>query len=206
LNCSAMLRVGLTGGFASGKSFVGEALAGLGCHLIKADAIGHQVIEPGGEAYGPVLQEFGPGVLNDQGFIDRKKLAKVVFSDPERLAMLNSLVHPAVIRREDELLAGLERSDPGGIVVVEAAIMIEVGTYRRFQRLIVSTCTQEKQIERAMKRDNLTREDVLARIERQMPLWQKETYADYIIDTSGERDDTLTQVREVWESLRSINQ
>jgi len=89
---------------------------------------------------------------------------------------------------------------------VEAAIMIEAGTYRRFQKLIVSSCTREKQIERAMKRDNLTREDVLARIERQMPLWQKETYADYIIDTSGERDDTLTQVREVWESLRSINQ
>jgi len=199
-----VLKVGLTGGFASGKSFVGEALVGLGCHLIKADVIGHQVIEPGGEAYGPVLQEFGPGMVNDQGFIDRKKLAKVVFSNPERLATLNSLVHPAVIRREDELLAGLERSDPGGIVVVEAAIMIEAGTYRRFQKLIVSSCTPEKQIERAMKRDNLTREDVLARIERQMPLSQKETYADYIINTSGEKDDTLTQVREVWESLRSI--
>src|SRR5450631_2063901 len=124
-----MLKVGLTGGIACGKSFVGEALASYGCLLIQADEIGHAVMAPGGEAYQPVVREFGHEILTDDGTIDRRALAARVFADPERLARLNALVHPAVFRREDDLLAEFGVRHPRGIAVVEAAILIETGSY-----------------------------------------------------------------------------
>ena len=123
-----MLKVGLTGGLACGKTFVGQALADLGCHLIQADELGHEILLPGGEAYADVVREFGPGILNEDGTIDRKRLAAEVFAKPERLEALNRLVHPHVFRRERELIDRFAKSDPRGIVVVEAAILIETGT------------------------------------------------------------------------------
>jgi dephospho-CoA kinase len=201
-----MLRVGLTGGLASGKSHVGRALAELGCHLISADELGHQALEPDGEAYAPVVREFGRGILDERGHVDRRKLAAEVFGDPDRLKLLNSLVHPAVIRREEELIAAAAASDPGGIAVVEAAILIETGSWRRFDRLIVAACPVEAQVERAMKRDGLTRGQALERIARQMPLEEKKKYAHYVVDTSGTREDTNRQTLEVFHSLRSVQQ
>jgi dephospho-CoA kinase len=201
-----MLRVGLTGGFASGKSFVGEVFRELGCHLIKADELGHQVLEPGGAGYDAAVREFGPGILDSGGAIDRRKLAALVFDKPERLAILNRIVHPPVIRREEELIAGLATRDPHGIAIVEAAILIETGSHKRFDRLVLAVCSREQQIERAMRRDELTLEQVLARLERQMPLDEKRKLADYVIDTSGSKEDTRRQVKSVYESLRSIAQ
>ncbi len=200
-----MLRVGLTGGLASGKSFVGRALAELGCHLIQADELGHEVLKPGGEAYAPVVAEFGAEILDADGAINRRKLGKLVFEDPERLERLNALVHPAVIRREEELMAELAARDPHGIVVVEAAILIENGSYRRFDRIVLAVCRPEQQIERAVER-GATREEALARLRRQMPLEEKRKYAHYVIDTSGSREETLRQVRQLYESLREIAQ
>jgi dephospho-CoA kinase len=199
-----MLKVGLTGGFASGKSFVGETLAGLGCHLIQADELGHQVLLPGGAAYADVVREFGAAVLTPEGTIDRKRLAAAVFDNPERLARLNALVHPPVIRLEEELMARYAAADPQGIVVVEAAILIETGSHKRFHRIIVTVCDQEQQIERAMKRDGISREQALARIRRQMPLSEKQDYADYVIDTSGAKEDTIRQTVAVYEQLRRL--
>lgn len=199
-----MLKVGLTGGLASGKTFVGEALAGLGCHLIQADQLGHEVLLPGGEAYDAVVREFGPGILDPDGTIDRHQLGAEVFDRPERLALLNSFVHPSVVRREEEWIARTRDADPHGIAIVEAAILIETGSHRRFDRLIVVVCGEEQQIQRAMKRGGLAREEVLARLRRQMPLAEKRKYADYVIDTSGAKEDTLRQTREVYESLRRM--
>jgi len=201
-----MLRVGLTGGLASGKSFVGQALAGLGCHLIRADELGHAVLMPGGEAYQPVIEEFGPGILEAGGTIDRRKLAAEVFRRPERLEALNRLVHPPVIRREEELIQGYAARDPQGIVVVEAAILIETGHHKRFDRIVLAVCSLEQQIERAIQRDRLSREEALARLERQMPLAEKRKFADYVIDTGGLKQETLRQVEETYRSLRSIQQ
>lgn len=200
-----MLRVGLTGGLASGKSFVGQALADLGCYLIEADQLGHQVLLPDGEAYGGVLSEFGPGILDPQGSIDRKKLAALVFEDRERLETLNRLVHPPVGERQARMIAEIARRDPEAIVVVAAAILVETGSYRRFDRLIVVTCTLEQQIERAMKRGPYSREEVVARLNRQLPLEEKVRLADYVIDTSGTKENTLEQVRAVYNSLRSLS-
>ena len=145
-------------------------------------------------------------ILNPDGTIDRKRLAAPVFRKPERLARLNELVHPHVIRREQELMDQFARLDPNGITVVEAAILIETGSYKRFDRLILVECDEELQIERALKRDNVDRAEVLARLERQMPVREKRKFADYVIDTSGSKEETLTRVREVYDSLRRISQ
>jgi dephospho-CoA kinase len=201
-----MLRVGLTGGLASGKSFVGLTLKALGCHLIKADELGHQVLMPGGSAYQEVVREFGGDILAPDGTIDRRKLASEVFDYPERLARLNGIVHPPVIKMEERMIAAAEAKDPGGIAVVEAAILIETGSHKRFQKLILAVCGDEEQIERAMRRDRMTRAEALARLRRQMPLEEKRRYADYIVDTSGTKENTAAHTREVYITLRSLVQ
>jgi dephospho-CoA kinase len=185
-----MFTAGLTGGLASGKSFVGRTLAELGCHLIEADELGHQVLEAGGSAYDDVMREFGT--------TDRRSLAKIVFSNPERLAALNAIVHPAVDALRRELMASL----PDGITIYTAAILIEIGTYKNFDCLIVAYCTRDQQIERAMQRPGATIEDVTARLDRQMPLDEKRKYADYVIDTTGTKEDTIRQSTEVYRCLR----
>lgn len=199
-----MLRVGLTGGLATGKSFVGQALADLGCLWIQADELGHRVLAPGGEAYQAVVEAFGRDILKEDGSIDRSRLAEEVFDRPDRLALLNSLVHPPVIRMEEELIAEFAAREPSGIAVVEAAILIETGGHKRFDRLIVTRCTEQQQIERALKRPGATLEQVMARLRRQMPLEEKVRLADYVIDTSGTKEQTIEQVRKVYQSLRRI--
>jgi dephospho-CoA kinase len=198
-----MLRVALTGGLACGKSFVGKALANCGCLLIQADELGHAVLAPGGEAYEAVIREFGAEVLPD-GQIDRRRLAARVFNDREALDRLNALVHPPVIAREEKMIEAFAAREPKGIAVVEGAILIETGSYKRFDRLIVVSCREEQQVERAMRRDGMTEAEARARISRQMPLAEKRKLADFVIDTSGEKADTLRQTCTVYAELRRI--
>ncbi len=197
-----MLRVGLTGGLASGKSFVGRLFEELGCLVIRNDDLGHQVLLPGGEAYDPVIREFGREVLSEDGVIDRQKLAAIVFKNPDKLQKLNALVHPPVRARTRRLLDDFERTHPDGIGIVEAAILVETGSYRDYQKLIVAVCSREQQIERAIARDGSTREQVLERLSRQMSLEEKVKYADYVIDTSGTKDETKAKVIDVYETLK----
>lgn len=199
-----MLKVGLTGGLACGKSFVGEEFARLGCFLVQADEIGHEVLSRGGEAYAPVVNEFGQGILAADGEIDRRALAAVVFGAPARLAALNALVHPSVFRREEQLIAEFAAREPHGIAIVEAAILIETGSYKRFDRIVLVTCDAEVQVERAMRREGALEADVRARISRQMPLEEKRKFAHFVIHAAGEKEDTLRQTRAVYEALRSI--
>lgn len=200
-----MLRIGLTGGLATGKSFVGEQLGRLGCRILRADDLGHAVLEPGGEAYQPVLDAFGGAILLADGRIDRRRLAGIVFGDEAKLKLLNSIVHPAVFSREEAWMQQVEDDDPCALAVVEAAILIETGSYRRFQKLVVAACSEPQQIERAMARDGLTRDEAQARISRQMPIEEKKRFADYLIDTSRTTDDTIAQVEHLYGSLRSLN-
>ena len=198
------MRVGLTGGLACGKTFVGEALAGFGCLLIQADELGHEMLARGGAAYEDVVKEFGAGIVDESGEIDRRALAATVFGAPDRLSRLNALVHPRVIVREESLVSDFARREPHGIAVIEAAILIETGSYRRFDKMILVTCRPEQQIERAMRREGAVEADVRARLARQMPLEEKRKFADFVIDTSGEKQNTLRQTREVYEALRRI--
>ena len=200
------LKVGLTGGLASGKTFVSEELERFECFVVHADLLGHAVLLPDGEAYEATVREFGAGILNDDGTINRRLLAAQVFDDSGRLDRLNSFVHPPVRARTQHALAGFFARDPRGIAVVEAAILIETGSWRNYDKLIVAVCTPEQQIERAMKRDGVTREEAMARLARQMPLAEKVRYADYVIDTSGTKQHAMEQTREIYRKLRSLTE
>ena len=199
-----MLKVGLTGGYASGKSLVACELQRLGCHLIYADELGHQVLLPHGEAYAPVLAQFGTGILDENGRIDRKKLAAIVFGDASRLNMLSSFVHPAVFALEKKMLDEFQAKDPRGIAVIEAAILIEAKRNTWFDRIILTACDEEVQITRGMKRDKVTRGQALARLASQMPLSEKRKHADYVVDTSGTKESTSFQVRRIHADLARL--
>lgn len=198
-----MLRVGLTGGLASGKTLVSRLFEEFGCLVLHADAIGHEVLAPGGAAYDAVVREFGGAILHPNGEINRRVLAAEVFSDAARLHTLNTLVHPHVIRIEEERLAAEAVRNPRGIGIVEAAILIETGSYKRFDRLILVVCRPDQQLERATWR-GLTREEAAARLSRQMPLEEKRKYADFVIDNSGSEEDTMRATRLVYEQLVQI--
>jgi len=172
--------------------------------VVRADELGHKVLAHDGEAYGPVLDLFGREILDEAGNIDRKRLGALVFNSPEGISQLNAIVHPAVIRREEQFLDEAERADPSGVGIVEAAILIETGSYRRFDKLIVVVCTPEQQMERALRRDGWTTEQVLARLNRQLPVEEKRRYADYVIDTSGTKEHTVEQTTAVYNLLRSL--
>ncbi|MDQ2774972.1 MAG: dephospho-CoA kinase [Acidobacteriota bacterium] len=201
-----MIRVGLTGGYATSKTFVASELERLGCHVIYADVLGHTVLEPGGAAYNPAVELFGSEILDKQGAIDRRKLAGIVFQSPELLEKLTGIVHPAVFRLEEQTLHNFAKTDPLGIAVIEAAILVETGRYKLLDRLIVTACDEQTQIARGMKRDRATREEVLARLRKQLPLEEKKLHAHYVIDTSGEKEETVRQVKAVYADLRQIAQ
>lgn len=195
-----MLKVGLTGGFATGKSTVAEWLGELGCYLIRYDPLGHRVLEPNGAAYQPVIEAFGTAILNPDRTINRSALAKIVFPDPEALERLSSIVHPPAHALAAAEIDRWRAADPHGIVVVEAAILIETGTYRNYDCLIVVTCQPAQQMERGLAR-GLDRSQIEERLSRQIALEEKATYADYLIDTSGSIAESRRQTEAVYKQL-----
>jgi dephospho-CoA kinase len=199
-----MLRVGLTGGIATGKSTAGAMFVQLGCHMIDSDQITHQLLDPGQAVHVAVVNEFGKRILAPDGTIDRRILGEIVFKDPGARAKLNSLVHPAVIQRQQQWLKQVEAQDSQSIAIVDAALMIEAGTYRNYDKIIVVTCRPEIQKQRLNARSKLSEAEIEARIRAQMPMEEKVKYADFVIDSSGPIEETLEQVRRVYEQLRLI--
>ncbi len=201
-----MLKVGLTGGYASGKSFVASEMERLGCFIIYADKLGHAVLQPDGEAYGPALETFGPEILAHDGTIDRKQLGSLVFASPDLLQKLTGFVHPAVFRLEEAMLRRFAEKNPRGIAVVEAAILLETGRYKFFDRMILTACSEEVQIARGMKRDGLTRDQILARLASQMPLAEKKHYVQYVINTGAPKHETIARIQTVVEDLKRLQE
>ena len=197
------MKVGLTGGLASGKSFVGREFERLGCTLLQADKLGHRVLAEDAGAVREVVREFGPGVLDETGAIDRKALGASVFSNRGRLERLNAIVHPRVFERLDRFFVDVEAKDPDAVAMVEAAIMVESGSYKRYQRLVLTACPRELQIERFVAREGATRQEAESRIACQLPLDEKRKYAHFVIDTSCGKEETLGQVRAVYGKLRA---
>ena len=200
-----MLRVGLTGGIGCGKTTVAAMMADLGCHVLNADRMAHALIAPGEPAYDEIRREYGANVVAADGSIDRARLAAVVFADPKRLAALNAIVHPGVLRELDRELERLSRSDPRGVAVVEAALLIEARYHERLDRLVLVTCTREQQIERltnAAFGRGMSREQAEQRISAQMPLEEKRNLPHDEIDCSGSLDQTREQVKKLVEKLK----
>src|SRR5205085_4945384 len=159
-----MLRVGLTGGIGTGKTAVGTMFVELGCHLLDADRITHELFRPGEPVYRAVVEAFGENILSPDRTINRTVLGEIVFGDPEARTKLNGLVHPAVVERQRDWLNGMEARDPNGIGIVDAALMVEVGTYKNYDKVIVVTCTPDVQRQRLRARSGLSEEQIEARI------------------------------------------
>ena len=196
-----MLRVGLTGGIASGKSTVCNWLAEHGFNVIDADRVAHGLIRKGQPCFDPVVAAFGTRILDAAGEIDRNRLGELVFSDPARLQELNALVHPEVIGRILEQLDRLEQSHPPSKVVVDASLMIESGFHKQFKHLIVVSCGIDQQLQRLMARNRLSRAQALQRIGLQWPLQAKLPLATVVIDNSGTLEQTRHQVDRLLETL-----
>ena len=189
-----MLRIGLTGGIASGKSTVCGMLQEQGCLILDADDAAHELILKGQPCYDPVVEAFGVKILDTAGEIDRPKLGRIVFENQILLETLNKIIHPHVIRQILAKLDIMEAKHPQATAVVDASLMIESGFYKSFKRLIVVTCTLARQMERLISRNGFSEAQARQRISAQMPLEQKVRFADYIIDNSGSLDETRTQV------------
>ena len=206
-----MLKVGLTGGIASGKSVVGEMFVALGAHLIQADSIAHELMQPGEAVYQEVVRHFGSGILNPDGMVNRARLAEAAFGvpgtkQPSRIQELNRIVHPAVIRRQDEWMAEVGRENPRAIAIVEAALILEAGATKDFDRLVVVTCHPEQRIQRWANRvgvdEDAARREVARRMAAQFPDEAKIKAADQVIDNSGSLDETKKRVEQVYAELR----
>jgi dephospho-CoA kinase len=196
-----MLRVGLTGSIGVGKSFVASVFVELGCHVLDADHTAREVVMPGTRGLKALVDAFGQDILTTDGTLDRKRLGALIFADQSQRERLNHILHPYIIARQDEILNVWEAEDPAGIGIVDAALMIESGGYKRFDKLIVVHCRPEVQLERLMLRDKLSRDEALRRINSQMPQEEKQKFADYLIDTSDGYESTRSQSVEVYQKL-----
>ena len=195
------LLVGLTGGIATGKSTVSDVLRRLGAEIIDADLLAREVVEPGRPAFATIVEEFGPGVLTADGALDRKKLGAIVFAAPERRKRLEAITHPAI---RDRFLARLEELTArgfAGLVFFDAPVMIESGSYKNMERMVVVATDEVTQAARLRARDGADETENRRRIASQMPLAEKAKLADYVIDNSGDREATVEQVRRVFAAL-----
>ncbi|HET6853487.1 MAG TPA: dephospho-CoA kinase [Pyrinomonadaceae bacterium] len=199
-----MLRVGLTGSIGVGKSFVASIFLELGCHVLDADQTAREVVMPDTPGLKALTEAFGEQILTADGTLDRKRLGAIVFNDETQRQRLNQILHPFIIVRQDEIMNAWEAEDPDGIGIIDAALMIESGGYRRFDKLIVVHCRPEVQLERLMLRDKLSRDEALRRINSQMPQEEKQKFADYLIDTSDGFDLTRQQTVRVYQRLRQV--
>jgi dephospho-CoA kinase len=197
-----MLRVGLTGGIGCGKSTVASMLRELGCAVIDADLLAHKLIETGRPAYEEVVREFGTGILDPQGQVDRGKLAAVVFEDSRKLQRLNHIVHPRVIEIIERQLAEAARNG-AAVAVVEAALLVEGRYHEQLDRLVVVWCRPEQQRERLRLR-GMSPEQIDKRINAQMPAEQKRRVATDEIDNSGSIEETRQQVERLADKLKRL--
>jgi dephospho-CoA kinase len=199
-----MLKVGLTGGIASGKSTVASLLREQDCMVLQMDPLGHELLEPGQSAYDEVVREFGDSILGPGDAIDRSKLGAIVFADAAKRARLNHILHPRIIDVVLKWFAALDR--PGGpeFAVVEAALIVESGFHKQLDNLIVCWCTPQQQMERLIAR-GLTREQAQLRISSQMPAEEKRELADEVIDCSGSMEETERQVKNLVEHLKQLS-
>ena len=201
-----MLRVGLTGGIACGKSSIAAMLVKRGAHFLQADGLAHQLYAPGTATYDKVVRTFGRGIVNEDGAINRSKLADLVF--PGRISELNAIVHPEVVKRQNSWMSEVEQSDPQGVAVVEAALLTEAGADKDFDKVIVVTCDFEQKVKRFAQRSNVPLQVARAEVERRSAAQfsddKKAKRADYIVDNSGLTENTERQVEHIWRELQRL--
>lgn len=203
-----MLKLGLTGGVACGKTTVGEMFVALGAKLALADDIAKRLMEPGQDIYWRVVEAFGLDILNQDETINRAKLADAAFPTG-RIAELNAIVHPPVIDAQEEWMREVFRNDPKAIAIVEAALLLESGSWKHFDKLITVTCSFDQKVERFAKRHDMTLDTARSEIERRMKAQasdeEKVRVSHYVVDNSGSLDKTREQVNHIWPELKSMS-
>ena len=201
-----MLKIGLTGSIAVGKTYVCSVFEELGCFVLDADIVAREVVEPNTRGLSLIVKSFGKGILQDNGKLDREKLSKIVFADKEKLQLLNSIVHPLVIEIQNRWLDEKKNINPNGTAIVEAALLIETEGYKRFDKLIVVWCNFATQLKRLVVRDNLSERNALKRINTQMLQDKKKSYADFLIDTTRGFQETRQSTKRVFIRLKEKNE
>ena len=209
-----MLKVGLTGGIASGKSVVGEMFAALGAKVIRADDIAHELMQPGQPVYDEVVKHFGIGIMDVDRTVNRTRLAEAAFGESasspgnSRVKELNRIVHPAVIKRQEEWMEEVFHKDPSAVAIVEAALILESGSWKRFDRLITVTCRFDQKVERFAARHHLSLDAARAEVERRQKAQasdeEKIKVSQYVIDNSGTVEQTREQVETIWRDLQKV--
>ena len=197
-----MLKVGLTGGIASGKSTVSGMFRELGAHIIDADVLAKEALEPGRPAYAETIRVFGRRIAGSDGRIDRRALGEIVFGDPEKRRALEAIVHPRVFEEEARIFGELSAREPRGIAVFDAALLIESGAHVRMDKVVLVWCREETQVARMAEKWGLTPEEAAVRVRAQMPLDEKKKYADYVIDNDGDLAGTRAQVARIYSELK----
>jgi dephospho-CoA kinase len=196
-----MLHVGLTGNIAAGKSYAARVFAELGAHVIDADQVAHGLLSPGTTTYVKIVEAFGPSILRADGTVDRNLLGSIVFDHEESRLRLNAIVHPDVHASILRRILELEQRVAHGMVVVHAALLIESGHHKIYDRMVVVTCDPALQLSRVVARDGLGLEDAKKRLRSQMPVEEKLKLADYTIDTSGSFRETQEQIEAIYQAL-----
>ena len=199
-----MLKVGLTGGIASGKTTVSEAFARLGAKVLDADEVAREVVLPGKPAWTKLRHTFGSEFFHPDGRLNRSKLRRLVFADPEQRSRLNEIVHPEVMREIDFRFEQLTSSAEHAVVLVDVPLLLEVEAADRFDRVVVVYVNETVQLDRLMERDGLSAEEASQALSTQIPLRDKVKQADFVIDNSGTLEETQAQVQKVWEELNKL--
>ena len=200
------LVIGITGGIASGKSTVCNMLKELGVYLIDLDEISRKIVEPEKPAWKQIVDYFGEDILLEDKNINRKKLSNIVFSDLEKKKKLESFIHPKMYNEVVKRINDIVKKDPDAIIQVDVPLLIELNMQYRFHKIVVVYISPEKQIERLIKRDGITREEAENILKAQLPIDEKVGYADFVINNEGSVEETRKQVIELWENLRKIQE
>ena len=199
-----MLVVGLTGGIASGKTVVSKMLSELGALIIDADETSREVVTPHKKCWGELIAYFGKDIIRKDLTVDRKKLADRVFNNPEQLSKLNSLIHPEIMKRIDEKLEEIRNENPEAIVVFDAALLVETGMHKKYDKLFVVYTTVETQLKRLMTRNGISQDEAQKRINLQLPINEKVKLADFLIENEDSIKKTEEQVKKVFTKISSL--
>lgn len=199
-----MLRVGLTGGIATGKSLVSGYFKGLGAHIIDYDLLAREVVALELPAWKDIVNYFGKDVLQMDGSLDRNKLGRIVFNDEAKRLKLNSFTHPRVIEEAKKQEEAVGQAEPDAVIVHDVPLLFEVGIDKMVDKTVVVCITEENQVKRLMARNKMSRGDALSRIRAQMPVAEKVKRADYVIDNNGSMENTKKQVVELYGKFAAL--
>ena len=197
--------IGLTGGIASGKSVIAGIFKSLGAYIINADVIARELVKPGLPAWREIVAHFGREILKEDETINRELLGNIIFRNPAKREVLNSILHPKIFEEAECHRKEIEKNDAGAVIIFEVALLIETGHHKLTDKVILAYADEELQIKRLSERNSYTREEALERIASQLPAEEKKKYADYIIVTSKPFEEVEQQVMEIFHKLKKVS-